>query len=62
MNIIISLFNKNDGRFEGVKHQTMPSYFLSNNLQDEVFYLEPEPLLCDLFPEFNKYDCIVEVA
>jgi hypothetical protein len=61
MNIIISLFDKNDGSFVGHKKEIMPSYFLSN-LQDETFYLEPDTLLCELFPDFSKYDCIVEVA
>jgi hypothetical protein len=60
MNVLLTLFNKNNGTIEGTKRISLPLYCYPSD-GGNVFYIEPDDTLNALDPTFSKYDCLVEV-
>lgn len=60
MNVLLTLFNKNDGAIAGTKRINLPLFCLPND-NSNVFYIEPDHILDAVDKDFSNYDCLVEV-
>lgn len=60
MNVLLTLFNKNNGTIMGEKEINLPLFCLPKD-NSTVFYIEPDDTLNALDSSFSNYDCLVEV-